>query len=247
MKIRYLCFFNFKERIFLKLKSILVKSIAVAAVAAAGVVATSQSDTVDAATVQNDAQVVTVNYVKGNSIKVYNNYENPVATGQILASDTSWKVIKTAYDSKGNKWYDLGKNQWVKAKYVNAGYSPAATAASSSVSSNTASTSSKTTNTNQSSSSYSYAAKASSNTTASYTSTATGSEASAKAWIANQESGGSYSASNGQYVGKYQLSASYLNGDYSAANQEKVADSYVQSRYGSWTAAKAFWQANGWY
>ncbi|MCT3030021.1 aggregation-promoting factor C-terminal-like domain-containing protein, partial [Pediococcus parvulus] len=54
-------------------------------------------------------------------------------------------------------------------------------------------------------------------------------------------------ARNGQYVGKYQLSASYLNGDYSAANQEKVANLYVSSRYGSWSAAKAFWQANGWY
>lgn len=78
-------------------------------------------------------------------------------------------------------------------------------------------------------------------------STVSGSEAAAKAWIANRESGGSYSAMNGQYVGKYQLSASYLGGDYSAANQEKVADQYVASRYGSWTAAQQFWQANGWY
>lgn len=81
----------------------------------------------------------------------------------------------------------------------------------------------------------------------SYTSKASGSDASAKAWIANRESGGSYSATNGQYIGKYQLSSSYLNGDYSAANQEKVADKYVSSRYGSWSAAKSFWQANGWY
>lgn len=70
---------------------------------------------------------------------------------------------------------------------------------------------------------------------------------SAKSWIASHESGGSYSARNGQYVGKYQLSASYLNGDYSAANQEKVANQYVANRYGSWSAAKSFWQANGWY
>lgn len=80
-----------------------------------------------------------------------------------------------------------------------------------------------------------------------YTSTASGSEAAAKAWIANRESGGNYNATNGQYIGKYQLSASYLNGDYSAANQERVADQYVASRYGSWSAAQAFWQANGWY
>ncbi|MCH5464005.1 LysM peptidoglycan-binding domain-containing protein [Levilactobacillus tujiorum] len=85
------------------------------------------------------------------------------------------------------------------------------------------------------------------NTATTSTSTTTGSDSSAKAWIANKESGGSYSARNGQYVGKYQLSSSYLNGDYSAANQEKVANNYVSSRYGSWAAAKSFWQANGWY
>lgn len=81
----------------------------------------------------------------------------------------------------------------------------------------------------------------------SYTSNASGSEAAAKAWIAARESGGNYGATNGQYIGKYQLSASYLNGDYSAANQERVANQYVASRYGSWQNAQAHWQANGWY
>ena len=80
-----------------------------------------------------------------------------------------------------------------------------------------------------------------------YTSSVSGNDAAAKAWIAARESGGSYTAQNGQYVGKYQLSASYLNGDYSAANQERVADQYVASRYGSWSAAQAFWQSHGWY
>ena len=72
-------------------------------------------------------------------------------------------------------------------------------------------------------------------------------DSAAKAWIANKESGGSYTARNGQYIGKYQLSSSYLNGDYSAANQERVAENYVASRYGSWSAAQSFWQSNGWY
>ena len=72
-------------------------------------------------------------------------------------------------------------------------------------------------------------------------------EASAREFIAARESGGSYSAANGQYYGKYQLSRSYLGGDLSAANQERVANSYVQSRYGSWTAAKNHWLQNGWY
>lgn len=79
------------------------------------------------------------------------------------------------------------------------------------------------------------------------TSSVAGGDAAAKEWIAQRESGGSYSAANGQYIGRYQLSASYLNGDYSPANQERVADQYVASRYGSWSNAQAFWQSHGWY
>lgn len=78
-------------------------------------------------------------------------------------------------------------------------------------------------------------------------STVGGSEAEAKEWIAQKESGGSYTATNGRYIGRYQLTDSYLNGDYSAENQERVADAYVAGRYGSWTAAKNFWLNNGWY
>ena len=73
------------------------------------------------------------------------------------------------------------------------------------------------------------------------------SEVAAKEEIAQRESSGSYTAQNGQYYGRYQLASSYLNGDLSPENQEKVADNYVASRYGSWTAALAFWNANGWY
>ena len=77
--------------------------------------------------------------------------------------------------------------------------------------------------------------------------TVSGSEAEAKEWIAQKESGGSYTATNGRYIGRYQLTDSYLHGDYSAENQERVADAYVAGRYGSWTAAKNFWLNNGWY
>lgn len=74
-----------------------------------------------------------------------------------------------------------------------------------------------------------------------------GDETAAREWIAGKESGGSYTVTNGQYIGKYQLSASYLNGDYSAENQERVVNNYVSSRYGSWTNAKQHWLQNGWY
>ena len=87
----------------------------------------------------------------------------------------------------------------------------------------------------------------STSSTSSYTSSLSSSEEAAKEWIAQKESGGSYTKQNGNYYGKYQLSISYLNGDLSAANQEKVADQYVASRYGSWTAAQAFWESHRWY
>ena len=35
-----------------------------------------------------------------------------------------------------------------------------------------------------------------------------------------KESSGSYTAQNGQYYGRYQLTITYLNGDLSPANQE---------------------------
>jgi LysM repeat protein len=69
----------------------------------------------------------------------------------------------------------------------------------------------------------------------------------AKEWIAQKESTGSYDARNGRYIGRYQLDSSYLNGDYSPENQERVADSYVAGRYGSWEEARNFWIVNGWY
>lgn len=84
-------------------------------------------------------------------------------------------------------------------------------------------------------------------TSSSYSSNLSSSDAAAKETIAQRESSGSYTAQNGQYYGRYQLTLSYLNGDLSAENQERVADAYVASRYGSWTAALAFWNANGWY
>ncbi|PWI23116.1 LysM peptidoglycan-binding domain-containing protein [Kurthia sibirica] len=77
----------------------------------------------------------------------------------------------------------------------------------------------------------------------------TGSSSSAKSWIANKESTNNYNArsATGKYIGKYQLDKSYLNGDYSPANQERVADKYVKDRYGSWSNAKSAWQQKGWY
>ena len=72
-------------------------------------------------------------------------------------------------------------------------------------------------------------------------------EAEAKEWIAQRESGGDYGAQNGRYVGRYQLDASYLDGDWSEESQESAAESYVADRYGSWQAAKEHHESHGWY
>ena len=73
------------------------------------------------------------------------------------------------------------------------------------------------------------------------------SEQAAKEWIAQRESGGSYTAQNGVHYGRYQLDLAYLGGDLSPQHQEEVAQQYMQYRYGSWQAAQAHWMANGWW
>ncbi|TVU96511.1 cell surface protein [Lactobacillus gasseri] len=272
----------------MKFQSILTKSLAAAALTATGLVALNSQNTNDAQAatiVQNDTNVVTINNAN-STVAVWDGVENAHFTGKELVHGTTWKVIRTAYDAMGNKWYDLGANQWIMAKYTVEGGNTATAsvatqapvqtatavqqaqttqsapvqqpakqvtpAASQNVQAQ-ASTQTKQAPVQQRTYSYAPAQKQTTQvaqktqSTTSYTSNASGSEAAAKAWIAGRESGGSYSARNGQYIGKYQLSASYLGGDYSAANQERVADNYVKSRYGSWTGAQKFWQTNGWY
>ena len=297
----------------MKFQSILTKSLAAAALTATGLVALNSQNTNDAQAatiVQNDTNVVTINNAN-STVAVWDGVENAHFTGKELVHGTTWKVIRTAYDAMGNKWYDLGANQWIMAKYTveggNAATAKVATATTAqapaqqaqasvqkqqttqvqqSAQKQTTSVASQQVNTQAKAATqvqhqtvaqapktnynynvqrtysapvqqrtYSYVSAQKqttqvaqkTQTTTSYTSNASGSEAAAKAWIAGRESGGSYSARNGQYIGKYQLSASYLGGDYSAANQERVADNYVKSRYGSWTGAQKFWQTNGWY
>ena len=294
----------------MKFQSILTKSLAAAALTATGLVALNSQNTNDAQAatiVQNDTNVVTINNAN-STVAVWDGIENANFTGKELVHGTTWKVVRTAYDVMGNKWYDLGTNQWIMAKYTVEGGNaasaqvatpvapqaqapvqqqttvqapvqkqettqvqqakPATPAASQQASAQQTAVQAPKTNYNynvqrtysapvQQQRTYSYAPAqkqttqvaqpAQTQATTSYTSNVSGSEAAAKAWIAGRESGGSYSARNGQYIGKYQLSASYLGGDYSAANQERVADNYVKSRYGSWTGAQKFWQTNGWY
>ena len=254
----------------MNIKSNVLKSVFAAGLALTGVAAISlgTNGQADAATVGG---TVTVDYIDGQSIATWSNYENAKVTGS-AKDGSSWTVLKTAKDLSGHKWYKIGAGQWILAKYThdaaassNTTNSTASSANNYSYKSNAASnTQSYSYSNNSNASSYanygsssnassyanSYSSAANTSSSASSTtssSSASSSESAAKAWIANKESGGSYTASNGNYYGKYQLSRSLLGGNTSAAAQEAAADSYVASRYGSWTAAKSFWEANGWY
>lgn len=250
----------------------LVKTSAAALLAIGGVavVNAATTNTAHAATITaNTASVVTTKY----NTTVFNSADaGRQATGQVLGTNTHWKVIKTAINNSGEKWLDLGKNQWVKATDVVDGYQNVATQTpNSSVATQASNTSAVNSvssqgqqyqqvqqqyqqvqqrqslpayNNNNTGNNYSVRHTTNTNYAAA---TGSSSEQAAKNWIAQRESGGNYGARNGQYIGKYQLSASYLHGDYSSANQERVADQYVMTRYHSWSNAKSFWEQNGYY
>ena len=225
----------------------------------------------------NQVHADTINnavYTTTQTTYVYRNINNPVEPIQTLNANTNWKIIKTAYDKFGNKWLDLGKNQWVKveasrtnkvienatpqqtqtqAAPVQNNVQNSAPVQKQSVPTQAYQAQRQTSSYQQSAPiqtyraprrAFSYRAQ---NRPIQYNSKVSASANSGLASIAQAESGNSYTARNGQYIGKYQLSASYLHGDYSPANQERVARQYAISRYGSIGDAAAFHQAHGWW
>ncbi|WP_414949590.1 LysM peptidoglycan-binding domain-containing protein [Levilactobacillus brevis] len=216
----------------MNIKKVLVSTLGTAAVLGAGLFASTTSANAD----------VRVTVKSGDTVvKIANQYNSSVS------------AIETANNLKNVNLIYVGESLSVPNSTTAASTTAATTATTQSQSTTPAQSTTKTNNSANTATNYSGTANhttattgTTSTNTAATTSTS-GSTSSAKSWIANKESGGSYTASNGNYYGKYQLTKSLLNGDYSAANQEKVANSYVSSRYGSWAAAKSFWQANGWY
>lgn len=216
----------------MNIKKFLVSTLGTAAVLGAGLFASTTSANAD----------VRVTVKSGDTVaKIANQYNSSVS------------AIETANSLKNVNLIYVGESLSVPNSTTAASTTAATTATTQSQSTTPAQSTTTTSNSANTATNYSGTAShttattgTTSTNTAATTSTS-GSTSSAKSWIANKESGGSYTASNGNYYGKYQLTKSLLNGDYSAANQEKVANSYVSSRYGSWAAAKSFWQANGWY
>ena len=205
---------------------------------------------VQAAIVPNTKTICHVN----KATKVYDDYKKGKhATGQVLGANTSWKIIKTAKTKKGVTWYDLGKDQWIKAPKLTYTAQVVKSQAPVSQAPQTPTQNTQTYQVQvQTQPTQQQLTQISSNTVQATTQIkhqktyAANSNSSAN-YIASRESGGSYSARNGQYIGKYQLSASYLHGDYSPANQERVARQYAISRYGSWQEAANFHRTHGWW
>ena len=227
----------------------LVKTSAAALLAIGGVavVNATTTNTAHAATITaNTASVVTTKY----NTTVFNSADaGRQATGQVLGTNTHWKVIKTAINNSGEKWLDLGKNQWVKATDVVDGYQNVATQTSNTSVVNSVSPqrqqyqqvqqrqSLPAYNNNNTGNNYSVRHTTNTNYAAA---TGSSSEQAALNFIASKESGGSYTARNQRYYGKYQLDISYLHGDLSPQNQERVARQYAVQRYGSVAAAARF-------
>lgn len=201
-------------------KSVLVKlSAGVALTIGLGTAVTATQPATNAQAATTLKTVGTIKISTKSGAQIWTNYQNGKATGSKAPYKAKYKVTGTATDQQGRQWYAIGQNQWVLASDTKKV------------------TKKKTTK----------KVKKTTKKKKSVSQAPSSAETAAKNWIAMRESGGSYSARNGQYIGKYQLSASYLHGDYSAANQERVANNYVKSRYGSWVNAKNFWLRNGWY
>ncbi|WEV50890.1 C40 family peptidase [Lactobacillus sp. ESL0731] len=103
----------------MKIKSNIAKFTTAAALAITGIAAVnavnanSMTSNVAAAT-----NKVTVNYVPGYGINIWNSYENPTFTGQRVQHGTVVNVIDSETDAKGNVWYEIGPDQWIQAQYT---------------------------------------------------------------------------------------------------------------------------------
>ncbi len=78
---------------------------------------TAQASTLQAPTKQ--IGVVKVNSKTGESIAVWNSYEDgKQQTGKYLPHQSSWKTYKKVKTVKGETWYNLGGDQWISSDNV---------------------------------------------------------------------------------------------------------------------------------
>lgn len=94
----------------------------IATLSAAKLNSLSFNGTAQASTLQAPAKeigVVKVNSKTGESIAVWNSYEDDKQqTGKYLPHQSSWKTYKKVKTVKGETWYNLGGNQWISSDNV---------------------------------------------------------------------------------------------------------------------------------
>ncbi len=94
----------------------------IATLSAAKLNSLSFNSTAQASTLQAPAKeigVVKVNSKTGESIAVWNSYEDgKQQTGKYLPYQSSWKTYKKVKTVKGETWYNLGGNQWISSDNV---------------------------------------------------------------------------------------------------------------------------------
>ena len=112
------------------IKSKVIKFTTAASFAVAGIATLSAAKlnslsfncTAQASTLQAPAKeigVVKVNSKTGESIAVWNSYEDgKQQTGKYLPYQSSWKTYKKVKTVKGETWYNLGGNQWISSDNV---------------------------------------------------------------------------------------------------------------------------------
>ncbi|RVU70928.1 MULTISPECIES: C40 family peptidase [Lactobacillus] len=110
----------------MKIKSNFVKATAAAALTIVGVSAVNAATSGTTNHVQAATMQVKINYVPHYGINIWDNYNGGHFTGNRAQHGTTWNVIQTAVDKKGQTWYEIGEGQWIMAKYTVKANSPKA-------------------------------------------------------------------------------------------------------------------------
>lgn len=102
----------------MNLKNNFVKATAAAAITISGLAAINAVKPTTTNHVQAATTQIKINYVPGYGVNIWSNYQKGKFTGQRAQHGTTWNVIDTRYDSKGNTWYEIGEGQWIMGKYA---------------------------------------------------------------------------------------------------------------------------------
>ncbi|MDO4912603.1 MAG: C40 family peptidase [Lactobacillus sp.] len=78
----------------------------------------SAPKSVMAAKTTSNMKRVQVQYLKGTGLPVYTNYNNGKYAGFKAQNHSYWNVASERVDKKGQLWYEIGRNEWIQARYT---------------------------------------------------------------------------------------------------------------------------------